>query len=514
MVAQLHSRGRATNQTQMTTIIKNKFLTLSLLTGLGLMAGCSDFGDQNVSPNGAPAPLTSALLTEAILGVPPTTATGALLEGVGGRLTVLDPEPRLFVQYWSESQYPENSQYATTFADWARYYSVTLQDLQTIIDYNTDEATKATVTQVGSNNNQLAVARILKAYMFSVITDRWGDVPYFGALKKNTQVQYDPQQAIYADLFKELKEAGAQFDNGASFGTADIIYNGNATQWKKFANSLRMILAMRLTKVDPTTARNEFTLAYNDAAGYISTNADNATVKFTDVNQFRNPDNALFDGRSDYGVSDVLVNKLKALSDPRLPAYATPAENGDYKGLPYGLSRDLLIDYTNDNPDYALPSAKVLAKTQPSYIISAAQMLLTKAEAAARGWITADATTAYNDAIRASWEQWGVYDAAKFTAYTTSAAVAPTAGNILAKIGDQRWIALYPNGQEAWFEWRRTGYPDLKPTPYAVNASKQIPRRYGYPNTEPTLNAGAYTEAVTRLTNGDKTDSRVWWDKP
>ncbi|WP_461052524.1 SusD/RagB family nutrient-binding outer membrane lipoprotein [Spirosoma arcticum] len=494
------------------TTSRNRLLTLSLLTGLSLMVGCSDFGNQNVNPNSAVTPVTSALLTEAILGVPPTTPTGALLEGIGGRLTVLDPEPRLFVQYWSESQYPESSQYSTTFSDWFRYYSVTLQDLQTIIDYNTDESTKAYVAQFGSNNNQLAVARILKAYMFSVITDRWGDVPYFDALKKNTQVKYDPQQAIYADLFKELKEASAQFDTGKAFD-GDIVFAGSAAKWKKFANSLRMVLAMRLTKVDPTTAQTEFTAAYGDAAGYISTNADNAIIKFTDVNQFRNPDNALFDGRSDYGVSDVLVDKLKALSDPRLPAYATPSENGDYKGLPYGLTRELLINYTNDNPDYALPSVQVLAKTQPSYVITAAQMLLAKAEAAARGWISADAATAYNDAIRASWEQWGVYNAAAFAAYTASAAVAPTAGDILAKIGDQRWIALYPNGTEAWSEWRRTGYPDLKPTQYAVNDSKQIPRRYGYPNTEPTLNTGAYEEAAGRLQNGDKTNSRVWWDK-
>ena len=491
--------------------VKNRFLTLSLLTGLGLMAGCSDFGNQNINPNSAITPVTSALLTEAMLGVPPTTATGALLEGIGGRLTVLDPEPRLFVQYWSESQYPESSQYSTTFADWFRYYSVTLQDLQTIIDYNNDESTKAYVAQFGSNNNQLAIARILKAYMFSVITDRWGDVPYFDALKKNTQVKYDPQQAIYADLFKELKEASAQFDNGRVFA-GDIVYAGSAAKWKKFANSLRMILAMRLTKVDPATAQSEFTAAYSDAAGYINTNADNATIKFTDVNQFRNPDNALFDGRSDYGVSDVLVNKLSALSDPRLPAYAAPTEDGTFAGLPYGLTRELLIDYTNNN-EYSLPSEQVLAKTQPSYIISAAQMLLAKAEAAARGWIADDATTAYNDAIRASWEQWGVFDAAKFAAYTASPGVAPTAGDILAKIGDQRWIALYPNGTEAWSEWRRTGYPDLKPTPYAVNESKQIPRRYAYPNTEATLNTAAYGEAAGRLPNGDKTNSRVWWDK-
>ena len=491
--------------------IKYNILALSLLTALSFMTSCSDFGTENVNPNAATTPVTSALLTEAITGVPPTTATGALLDGVAGRLTVLAPETRLFAQYWSQTQYPENSLYSTTFADWNRYYAVTLQDLQTIIDYNNDPATKAYVAQFGSNNNQLAIARILKAYMFWVTTDRWGDIPYFDALKKDTQVKYDAQQAIYTDLFKELKEASAQFDGGTVF-SGDIIYAGSAAKWKKFANSMRMLMALRLSKVDPATGKTEFAAAYADAAGYISTNADNALVQFTEANQFRNPDNALFDGRDDYGVSDVLVNKLKDLSDPRLPVYAAPITDGGYSGLPYGLNRNLLIQYTGAN-EFSRPGTKILAKTEPGFIITASQMLLAKAEASVRGWITDDAKTAYNAAIQASWEQYGVYDATKFTAYTTSAKVAPTTADFLAKIGDQRWIALYPNGTEAWIEWRRTGYPDLKPTPYAVNESKQIPRRYGYPNTEPTLNTAAYNEAIAKLPNGDKTSSPVWWDK-
>ncbi|GAB3887932.1 SusD/RagB family nutrient-binding outer membrane lipoprotein [Spirosoma agri] len=493
------------------TTITTKVLAFSLLTSLGVMTSCSDFGNENLNPNAATTPVTSALLTEAITGVPPTTATGALLDGVAGRLTSLAPEPRLFAQYWSQTQYPENSLYSTTFSDWSRYYAVTLQDLQTIINYNTDAATKGYVAQFGSNNNQLAIARILKAYMFWVTTDRWGDIPYFNALKQDTQVTYDAQQSIYADLFKELKAASAQFDGGTTV-SGDIIYSGSATKWKKFANSMRMLMALRLSKVDPTTGKTEFAAAYTDAAGYISTNADNGLVQFTEANQFRNPDNALFDGRDDYGVSDVLVNKLKDLSDPRLPVYAAPTTAGTYSGLPYGLNRNLLIQYTGAN-EFSRPGTKIIAKTQPGYIITASQMLLAKSEAAVRGWITDDATTAYNAAIRASWEQYGVYDAAKFTAYTTSTKVAPTTADFLAKIGDQRWISLYPNGNEAWIEWRRTGYPDLKPTQYAVNESKQIPRRYGYPNTEPTLNTAAYTAAVAKLTNGDKTSSRVWWDK-
>jgi len=139
-------------------------------------------------------------------------------------------------------------------------------------------------------------------------------------------------------------------------------------------------------------------------------------------------------------------------------------------------------------------------------------MLLTRAEAAQRGWTSEDATTLYNSAIRASFEQWGVYDATAYATYIASSGVSLAGGNALQKIGTQKWIALYPNGYEAWAEWRRTGYPALTPTPYAVNVSKQIPRRYGYPTSEQTLNKANYDAAVARLSGGDTHDARVWWD--
>ena len=112
---------------------------------------------------------------------------------------------------------------------------------------------------------------------------------------------------------------------GAKVFAGDVIFQGNAAKWKKFANSLRMVLALRLSKVDPTTGKAEFTAAYSDPAGYIATNAENAILAYTDVNQFRNPDNALFDGRNDYACERCAGEQTHHdLSDPRLPAYATP----------------------------------------------------------------------------------------------------------------------------------------------------------------------------------------------
>ncbi|SKC58056.1 SusD/RagB family nutrient-binding outer membrane lipoprotein [Ohtaekwangia koreensis] len=477
-----------------------------------LSVGCSDFGDTNDNPNASRVPVPFALLTEAITGVPSTEAGRSLRGGIAGIQTVGAPEPMLYVQYWSESQYPEDSQYSTTFALWDNYYAVSLQDLQSIIDFNTNEETKLQMSQFASNNNQLAVARILKAYLFWVVTDRWGDVPYTDALKKNTQPAYTPQQQIYSDLFKELREAGDQFDNGSMLG-GDILFHEDAAKWKKFTNSLRMLMALRISNVDPGTAKTEFLSALNDDDGHIIDNSDNAFVAFLDDDKLRNPLHVLFDGRDDYGASDVLVNTLKDLNDPRVTVFVDPTESDEYIGLPYGLQRDMLIDWTNEN-EYSRPGSAIRETTSRGYILTASQILFAKAEAALLNWTTDDAADLYYAAIQASWNQQGVFDQDAFEEYTTQDAVefTGTEEEKLSKIGTQRWIALYPNGTEAWFEWRRTGYPNLQPTPYAVNASKQIPRRYAYPNVEATLNKLNYQEASGRITGGDTHDSHVWWD--
>lgn len=484
----------------MTTIfsksIKSALLALSWVAVFSCKPG--DFGTTNINPNASETPVTSALLTN-------------VLNQSARGFTITATEPDLYVQYIANSQYPEASLYSTVNADFGGYYSSPLYDLQNIINYNTNSATKNSVAIYGSNNNQIAIARIMKAYFFQVVTDRWGDVPYLEALKGFPTPKYDTQQSIYTDLFKELKEASAQFDGGTTV-QGDILFSGSASKWKKFANSLRMVLALRLSKVDPTTGKSEFASALADAAGSIATNSDNAAFAYLNNTDFRSPWAAAYDGRDDFGVSNVFVGALQTSSDPRLPALVAKISTGSYLGIPYGLKRDLLISWTGQNSQYSRPGSAIVQADSKGYILSAAQMLLTRAEAAQRGWTTEDATTLYNSAIRASFEQWGVYDATTYATYIASSGVSLAGGNALQKIGTQKWIALYPNGYEAWAEWRRTGYPALTPTPYAVNVSKQIPRRYGYPTSEQTLNKTNYDAAVSRLSGGDTHDARVWWD--
>lgn len=476
--------------------IKYFLIALTIITG---MTGCKkldDFGDLNVNPNSASKPNLTSILTNALrtvrLGVTDNTATQIL-----------------YAQHWSEITYTQISTYSGLPFDYSIFYT-TAQNLQLIIDYNTNADTKGLSTISGSNANQIAVARIVKAYLFSVVTDRWGDVPYSEALKGNANFKpkFDKQQDIYYNLFKELKEAQAQFDGGAS-AKGDFLFNGDTAKWKKFANSLRMVLAIRLSKVDPSKGKTEFESALAD--GVITSNADNLVYKFQKDANNENPWYGSFvtSGRLDFAVSTVLIDYLKSSSDPRLPAFAAKAVNTqDYTGMPYGLKNS---GYKAAN--VSLPNDKLI-RTQdaPAYVLTYAQILYSRAEAAKLGWSTEDAKAMYENAIKASMEQWGVYTADSYATFIAKPTVSYNDANALALIGNQKWVALFMQGHEAWSEWRRTGYPALTPAVGAANPSKQIPRRLGYPTTERDLNGDNY-KLVSTQQGEDSYDTRVWWDK-
>jgi len=234
--------------------MKNKLVALALSSVV--LFGCSksidDFGDMNVNPNSTPIPVTSALLTN-------------VLSGIGG--TASGITPGYYCQYFAQTQYTDESRYTPPQSDFDGFYSGVLNDLQNIINVNSDAKYKDLAALNGSNANQIAIARILKAYYFWIVTDYWGDVPYTQALKGNSDIAYDKQSAIYPALIAELKAAVAQFNVGIAV-RGDIIYAGNTTKWTKFANSLRMMMALRLSKVDAATGKAEFAAALATAGWY------------------------------------------------------------------------------------------------------------------------------------------------------------------------------------------------------------------------------------------------------
>ncbi|CCH54628.1 hypothetical protein BN8_03821 [Fibrisoma limi BUZ 3] len=469
---------------------------------LSTMTACSDFGDMNVNPNNPSTPSTPALLTGAIRNV------GAINGQVGpGSFNMT---PALYVQQFGDITYIEDSRYKTINFSYNGLYTGPLLSLQQVIDLNTNADTKTAAAAAGSNANQIAIARILKGYFFQFVTDRWGDVPYSQALKANENFTpaFDKQQDIYNDLFKEWKEAAAQFDGGAT-AQGDILLNGNAARWKKFANSLRLIAALRLSKADPAKGKAEFAAAMAD--GVFTSNADNVQYNYLSEANNENPlyNNYITTNRKDFALSNTFVDYLKKVNDPRLPFLADKNINGEYRGVPYGA-----FPSPGKAQDFSLAATAIRQQNSPVNVLTYGQVLLAQAEAAKLGWTTGNAKSLYEAAIKASMQQWMAtgYSEAAYTAYIAQPDVAYSDANAIERIATQRWIHLFFQGTEAWNEWRRTGFPQLKPAASTLNGGTDIPRRLAYPVTEVTLNKSNYDAVISRQGKDDQY-TRVWWDK-
>lgn len=335
----------------------NKIYLLALIA---MLPSCGDFGDININPNEPTFVGTETLLT---------SAQRVVSNVVGGYIGVL------YVQHMSDITYTEDSRYGATRADYGGWYTGPLANLQKIINLNTDAATKESVLAGGSNDNQVGVARIMKAYFFNHIVERWGPLPYTKALKGNDELlpSYDDESVIYTDLLKELKEASAQLDGGNIQG--DIIFNGDTNEWKKFANTLRASIAIKIADADGTLAKSAFTDAVS--AGLIS-----STVFYDYLAESanENPWYSSFRTRTDYAISDVMVEFLESTNDPRLSAFADPAQStGTIVGMPYGLENSSFSPPTVSFPH----SDNVRGQDKDIPIISISQVHFMMAEAAA-----------------------------------------------------------------------------------------------------------------------------------
>lgn len=457
-----------------------------------------DFGNTNNNPNATTSPITSALLTNALSGIGNTVWTNGITVSGG-----------LFAQYFSETQYTEASRYTKPVFNADAYYAGAMYDLQNIINYNSDPATAEIAAANGSNANQIAVARILKAYYFWILTDSYGDIPYFDALKGEGNLVYDKQSEIYPDLLKELKEAADQFDGGPAV-KGDILFSGDNTKWKKFANSMRLLMALRLSKINAALGKTEFSSALSHSAGVIENNSDNVSL-VAPGGVFNHPLYQYYaiTQRDDYAVSTTVYDFLNANGDARAAAFGSSTT-----GFPYGLTRDNAVAFATANPNYArlLHPSKRTA-TSPINILSASQIYLARAEAAQLTWTTETPASMYSTGIMRSWEEWGVYSAAAFNTYMAKPAVDLAGGSQLSKIQTQQWLAFYPNGTQGWANWRRTNVPALTPAP---GAGLPIIRRIPYGPNDYNFNLANVTVAAAQYTvagEPDSQDAKIWWDQ-
>ena len=413
---------------------------------------------------------------------------------------------RFWMQHWTATTYQDEPRYDFVTRNiplgfWTQFYREALMDLKTskgIIESDEflDEAIKT---------NQVALTEILSVYAWTVLVDTWGDVPYTEALDINGHGQpaYDDAAGIYTDLFARLDAALDAIDPDIeSFGVSDLIYGDDLNAWIKFGNSLKLKMAITLADVDPATAES----VYNEAKDLAFTsNADNATFQYQSAAPNNNPvsDNLVppFTSRKDYVIASTLADKLNELEDPRRDMFFTDKVDGAYKGGTPGV--------TSPFDDFSHVSDLITDPTFEALFLDYAQIEFIKAEAAERGWDT-DAETHYNAAIQASLDYWGVSsaDAATYLA-RPDVAWGTASGDYKEKIGNQKWIALYNRGYDAWVEWRRLDYPELSP---ASNADGPFPTRLPYVTSEYTTNGANVNEAAGRISGGDVQESKVFWD--
>lgn len=447
----------------------------ALAAALIVVPACGDITSINTNPNGP-------------VDVPPpsilSNALQVVVGSVDGVTTLGTYGGGLWVQYYSEIQYRDEDRYLVrpgTSGGWG-FYAGPLEDFQRMIVKG----------QASNTPNWEAVGLIMKSYTYDVMTDAMGDIPYSEALRGDTVLapKYDTQQQVYTGMFADLAKASGEIDpSGIGFASGDIMYGGDMTLWQKFANSLRLRLAIHLTNVDPTTAQAQAAAAV--AAGVFTSNADNAQLQYLASPPNQNPIYTNHLSRDDFGMSKTLVDSMLSWNDPRLPIYAKPNDVAAYEGLPNGLNNgegpplasiSRFGAYWRETPD------------APMSLLTYSEVLFLEAEAAQRGWITGDPATLYADAIRASMEQYGIADA-DITTYLADPRVQYNAGTALTQISYQKWVSLYMQGMEAWTEYRRTGVPTLVPGPRAVLSS--IPERLPYEDQEAVLNKANLDAAVS-----------------
>ncbi len=446
---------------------------------------------------------------------------------------------------------------------WDRIYSYSLKNLVDIL-YQTEGGD-------ASYDNIRSAARIMKVYNYMILTDLYGDIPYFEGAKGYSEdissPAYDSQEVIYKDFLKELKEAEITLNENGGLLTGDIMYNGNIDKWKRLANSLRLRIAMRMVYADPELAKNEVSEVMRTSSGLFSGANDDALIEYLDINswdggEFRR--NALaqswrsrdtFPGQF---LCSVFWNHLKDTNDPRLFRIArcyedTPgAENDPFSRIDITEEMMSLRGWDLYQPcepgwfwydrwpsGYTSPLAGYrwqakgcrpqlnnvfLKGNTPGVLMTYAEVQLLLAEAKSR-WpelaLNGTAEDYYSEGVTASMNfllKYGVkaYETNEISGYLAANPFPEEQENRIKAVNEQLWILHFNNPPEAWANVRRSHYPALKPSGYygAVTSQSQIiPTRLNYPLEESSYNKASQSVALEDMGGIDDWNARVWWDK-
>lgn len=407
----------------------------------------------------------------------------------------------------------------------------------------------AQIKDRASTPETVALADIIKIAGLHRATDTYGPLPYLNIKAGVINTKYDSQQAIYDSFFKELDNAinvlttfSQNFPNSKILASYDLVYQGDIRKWIQFANSLKLRLAMRIVYADPAKAKLYAESAVSHPIGVIKTADASASLKSSPTNPIRNPIAYICFQYDDIRMGANMESFLKGYKDPRIASYFNQTTIGGTTGY-FGIRNGISII----NKSLYTPFSTIkMEENSPLPWLTAAETYFARAEGALRGWnMGGTAKDLYETGVRTSFQQAGASGVDNYLNDNTSTAAAysdpvSSSNNIntgspflstitikwnetdsferkLERIITQKWLAIFPSGQEAWSEFRRTGYPKIFPVTInnsggTINTEKQI-RRMPFSTFEYRDNPQGVASGTTALGGTDNGGTQLWWDK-
>ena len=530
----------------MIDLIKNKKMIQACVL-IMLMGACTDrFEELNTDPNYPTDTPAKNLFTQVIK------------HSVTHELAHF--QSACWAQLWCGAQYAAWDFYSGMSYDFQDNYKTDLLDLEIIILKTRENIETGLIKEeIQRNMGLLAAARIMRVWIFHLLTDILGDIPYSESLQGLDRdgiitPKYDTQESIYMDLLKELDEANALLDPSSvmNFGPKeDLLFGGDPNQWKKFGNALKLRILNRCAGTpwsftydmvgtgDFTTnpgmaayanADDEMAVILNDPIDHplMSGSDDNAKLTYLNFPYIQPIYNLLYT-RLDVIISETMVDWLETRNDPRLPVFAQETQN-----YVNGLSTEPYIGEQNGRAQLAsdFPSVSLLGRrigydeTAPVYVLTYDEVEFIKAEYYMRQGEEAAARAAYEAGIAASMERWGVAQDDYLSGPEVNWDSAASDGEKYQRILEQKWAAMFGQGWQAWHEVRRTGFParifeyELEAAFIPGYSGLGMPVRLGYPDSEANENEVNLAAAKARqhiessnqgLFSTDGIKSQMWW---
>ena len=422
------------------------------------------------------------------------------------------------VQQVIDNDFPQGSIYSLredlNHAWWDTQYTTTIKSVVDII---------AQLEADGNTGTEMGIARIWKVFIFHKLVDTYGETPYFdagrGYLDSNIRPAYDTVESIYMDMLKELEEGVSQIGGSSSLGSADIVFDGDTSKWKKFGNSLMLRLAMRIKNVDASTSSSYAAKAIS--GGLMQSTSDNAYMEHTDgpTDLNRNAWGVYVPRYSRARLGKTIYDWLANHNDPRLNIIADP--NGPKAGNPYGYNDGDLAANGMSVDDFVKVNPAITSKDSPRMFLTYPQTALMLAEYYASSGDHVTAEQHYNSGVKSAMQQWEMWDSSLSVSDAAASAYLVANPYNSAKwdemIGEQFWAASFFDFFESFANWRRTGFPDLKP--FGGNGAHPenitngtIPRRLIINPNEANTNKESF-EGMINSQGPNTLTTRVWWDK-